>query len=381
MKKITVAVFLIISLMVLAPLAAQSVLLPAGYGYDYDGRAIVCVLPFVGEDDAASAFNQATFDAVKGLQKYSSRKVSVEELNAVGVRIPTDMPPVRELTPGARYALTGGVYPGNYDHEHYIQLWLWDMTSSTMIYSDDLVFEDIAESLETLPGLVEWLFSHIIEVVQETEPVIEKGWQDKFINVGLRSGLPQRWYLAAGETSPGAHALNFEGGILASVLINSLLSFQMEIDFTWDNVVYRGISSAGGGGGYSPVASNKKYTSFSMTFPFFIKANFKPGNFRIAPFAGLYAFAPLGKASYQENPSGKKESFSQSVDFPMGFIGGLEGAMKFGPGMIIADVRYLGDFGTITIHDADRTAYNRRMVSVTLGYAIGFIDMKGQGGH
>jgi hypothetical protein len=65
----------------------------------------------------------------------------------------------------------------------------------------------------------------------------------------------------------------------------------------------------------------------------------------------------------------------------MGFIAGLEGAVKFGPGMIVADMRYLGDFGTITIHDTQDVAYNRRVFSFSLGYAFGFRNLKGQGDH
>jgi hypothetical protein len=373
-KIIGIIAFFSLSLLVLLPLQAQ-ISLPAE-GYDYDGRAIVSILPFVGEEESSATFNQATVDAVMDLQKYSPRSVTSATISAAGVRIPTDMPPIKELVPGARYALTGGVYPGNYEHEYYIQLWLWDMNSSTMIYTDDLVFENIAGGLDTLPGLVEWLFSHIIEVTLEGDLAPKKGWEDTLINVGLRSGFSQRWYTAPNETASGAYALNFEGGLFASVFLNSFLSLQVELNVTWDSLVYRGISNIGNKE-YIPVLANEKYTSYSMTFPFFLKLNFKPGNFRIAPLAGLYVFTPLGKTSYRRTPTGEEETFSLSVDFPMGLIVGLEGAVKFGPGMLIADIRYLGDFGTITIHDADAIAYNRRMFSFTLGYAFGFINLKG----
>jgi hypothetical protein len=373
-KNISIVAFFGLSFLVLLPLGAQ---IPAE-GYDYDGRAIVSILPFVGEEEAAATFDLATAGAVTALQKYNPRQVTSATVSAAGLRIPTDMPPVRELALGARYALTGGVYPGNYEHEYYIQLWLWDMSSSTMIYTDDLVYQNIAEALDTLPGLVEWLFSHIVEVTLEPEPASEKGWEDKLINLGLRSGFSQRWYMAPNETASGAYALNFEEGIFVSVFLNSFLSLQAEVNFTWDSLVYRGISNIGDKE-YIPVLANEKYTSYSMTFPLFFKVNFRPGNLRIAPFAGLYAFAPLGDASYRKSPAGEEETFSQSVDFPMGLIVGLEGAVKFGPGMIITDIRYLGDFGAVTIHDASDIAYNRRAFSFTLGYAFGFINLKGQG--
>jgi hypothetical protein len=363
---------------VLFPLSAQNGGTPggkSGEGYDNYGKAIVSILPFIGEEEAAAEFDRAVAAAVTDLQKYSSRSISARTVEAAGVKIPTDMPPVRELTPGARYALTGGVYPGSYENEYYLQLWLWDMASSTMIYTDDLVYQNIDEGLGSLPGLVEWLFSHIVEVTVETGAPPEEVWEDKLINIGIRSGVSQRWYAAPDETAPGAHALNFEGGLFVSVRLNSLFSVQAEAGFTFDNLVYRGVTNTGvEEGDYIPVLENEKYTFYSLMFPLLFKANFKSGNFRLSPLAGIYAFLPLGEASYRKNPSGQENSFSWSVSVPLGYTTGFETAIKFGPGALIAGIRYAGDFTTTTIDGAG--AYKRRMLSVSLGYSFGFIGLK-----
>jgi hypothetical protein len=366
-------------LVVLFPLSAQNGNRPGGEnrdGYDYDGKAIVSILPFIGEDEAAGTFNRAVDEAVLGLQKYSPRVVSFGTVEAAGVRIPTDMPPIRELASGARYALTGGVYPGNYEGEYYFQLWLWDMSNSTMIYTDDLVYQNIDEGLDALPGLVAWLFSHIVEVSVESEAPPEEDWRDKLINAGLRSGISQRWYTAPDEVSPGAHGLVYEGGVFMSVLLNSLLSIQGEVNFTFDNLVFRGISNSTPGAGYDPVLVNKKYTTYSLTFPLVLKANFRPGRLRLSPFAGVYAFLPLGKVSYEMSPTGEKESFSRRGLVPLGYTLGFEIAGPCGPGILLADVRYGGDFDTLTIDDGADTAYKRRMFSISVGYAFGFITLK-----
>ncbi|MDR1587432.1 MAG: PorT family protein [Treponema sp.] len=364
-------------LVVLSPLSAQN---GAGLkgenseGYDYDGKAIVGILPFIGENESAEFFNQAVIEAVANLQKYNPRKVSAGTVQAAGVRIPTDMPPVRELAPGARYALTGGVYPGNYESEYYLQLWLWDMFNSAMIYTDDLVYQNIDEGLESLPGLVEWLFSHIVTVVAEKEP--EKVWKDSLITLGVRSGISGRWYTAPDESASGADALVYEGGFSVSALLHPLFSIQGEMNFTFDNLVYRGVSDTEEGRGYNPVLANEKYTSYSLMFPIIAKVNFRLGNFRLAPFAGIYAFVPLGEASYRINPQEESDSFSQSVSAPFGYTLGLEAARPCGPGMVLADIRYAGDFGAVTIHDSTDITYGRRILSVTLGYAFGFITLK-----
>ncbi|MDR3338417.1 MAG: PorT family protein [Treponema sp.] len=365
--------FFSLSLMVLFPglLSAQSGAITG----DYDGRAVVSIVPFIGEEEAAKTFYQAVVHAVNDLQKYRARELSAEDVSAAEVRIPTNMPPVRELTPGDRYSLTGGVYPGNNDNEYYIQLWLWDMSGSNMIYTDDLVYQNIDEGLETVPGLVEWLFSHIIEKQEEAEPVAEEIWEDKRMNMGFRSGVSQRWYTAPGEIAAGAHALVYEGGIFAAIFLNPLLSIQAEINVTLDNLVFRGLSRTSEEG-YGTVLTNMKYSSNSLMFPLLFKGNFKYGNFRFAPFAGIYAFLPLGKTSYRIYPAGTTDSFSWSARLPLGVTAGLETAIKAGPGMILADIRYAGDFGTINIDDGEDTAYKRGMISFTLGYGFGFINLK-----
>jgi hypothetical protein len=367
-------VFFSLLLVVLFPPALSAQNNPEA-GYDYDGKAIVAILPFTGEEQPAEAFNQAAAEAVSNLKNYSPRNVSAGTVEAAGVRIPTDMPPVRELVPGVRFALTGGVYPGNYPGEYYLQLWLWDMSNSSMIYSDDLVYEDINEGLQSLPGLVEWLFSHITMVPVESGPPPEKEWEDKLITAGVRSGVSQRWYTEPKKIAPGAQALNFEGGLFVSVFLNSLLSFQAELNFTFDNLVYRGIDDVGGAGEYIPVYANEKYTFYSLMVPLIAKANFRPGKFRLAPFAGIYAFIPLGEAPYRKNPAGEGASFSWSSAAPLGYTLGVEAAIKLGPGLLIGDIRYAGDFGTIAIDNDEETAYKRGGVSFTLGYAFGFIKV------
>jgi hypothetical protein len=366
-------------LLVLFPraLAAQNALNngAGGIGFDYDGKAIVAVLPIDGDEEAAATFNPAVSRAVTLLQKYSPRTINAETVRASGIRIPTDMPPVRELVPGARYALTGGVYPGNYEGEFYLQLWLWDMSNSTFIYTDDLRYQNIDEGLQILPGLVEYLFSHITEVVIEPEPVPEDPWNER-INAGFRSGVSRRWYTSANENTPGAHALVYEGGIFGSLFLNPLISIQLEANFSFDNLVYRDIFNPLKPDAYMSLYINEKHTTYTLTFPLIVKANLKSRIFRFAPFAGIYAFIPLGDAAFERNPLEETGSYSWSASVPLGYTLGLEAAMRCGPGMLLADIRYSGDFDTIVIKDDVETSYKRRALSLTLGYAFGFINMK-----
>jgi hypothetical protein len=257
------------------------------------------------------------------------------------------------------------VYPGELTGEYYLQLWLWDMAGSTMIYTDDLVYDDIDEAMESVPGLVEWLFSHIHELTVETpEPDV---WPDPLFMLGVRAGLSQRWYVKPDERATGASALNLEGGVSGTLRLSSLFSLQLEILFTGDTLVYRGLNLAS-------VMENERYTNFSLEIPVLLKANFRVGQVRLSPMAGLYATIPLGKTRYRVS-TGQSDTFSWSSSVPLGFAAGLEGAVHSGPGMLFAGLRYGVDFGVTSINDGARD-YRRHRVSLYLGYEFGFFEGK-----
>jgi hypothetical protein len=359
------------------PVFAQAT--ETAWGFDYQGKAIAAVLPLAGEEtEMIRRFHSGIMESITALEKYSPR----EAYTPPGMRIPTDMPPITSLVSGARYALTGGVYPGDLTGEYYLQLWLWDMAGATMIYTDDLVYGDIDEALESLPGLVEWLFSHIRERTIETPgPEV---WPDPLFTLGVRAGLSPRWYVRPNETAPGASALNLEGGVSGALRLSPLFSLQLEILLTGDTLVYRGLGGVG-----KDFMENEKISSLTMTIPLLARANFRLGRFRLSPLAGFYATIPLGNAAYQYHyDSGDGDtSYPWSYSPPLGFTVGLEGAVRYGPGRIFAGLRYGVDFGTVSIdddpgfrkHHADydgKTSYRRHMVSLYLGYEFGFFEGK-----
>ncbi|MDR0669484.1 MAG: PorT family protein [Treponema sp.] len=359
----------LILVLVPALLAAQTVPSRQGWGFTDEARAIVAVLPFVGEEDAARRFHGETMNAVAALTRYEGREVSASVFPE-GTEIPTDMPPNRALVPAVRYALTGGVYGGDRPSEFYLQLWLWDMDGSMMIYTDDLVYDDIEGAMVSLPGLVEWLFSHIREVVEETPPeVLPPEWLYTF---GVKTGLAPRWYVRPGEQISGAQSLGLEGGLTAAMHLSSLFALQVELLVSQDDLVYRGLTA-------NDITYSEKLSSAFLTLPLFIRMNFKASSFKLSPMAGFYLALPLGQTRY-----------SSSVDITAaythsgvltGFSTGLEAVLNYGPGMFIVGLRYSGDFNHLVIdYDNPRdtvpdTSYRRDMFSLYLGYGFGFFDM------
>jgi hypothetical protein len=330
----------------------------------------VGVLPLAGEhQEMANRFRKGIIDATAALGKYYPWAVEEAIFQIAGLEIPTDMPPRPDLIPGARYALSGGVYMGIRAREYYLQLWLWDMSGPTMIYTDDLVYGDMEEAMASLPGLVEWLFSHIHERVVEIPRTPLK--PDPLITLGLKAGPSQRWYTDPAEISPGANSLTVEGGIAGSLRLNSFLAVQLEVLFAPDILVYRGLNHEGNN---IYVMANKKYRSLSLMIPLVFKLNFRPGLFRVSPMAGIYATVPLGQTRYEYSRTGGSVSYPWSFSLPLGFTLGVEGARKYGLGSLLAGIRYSRDFGRVEIETPDSIKYGRDMVSVYLGYEFGFMD-------
>jgi hypothetical protein len=243
------------------------------------------------------------------------------------------------------------------------------MSGSTMIYTDDLRYDDLDDAMQSLPGLVEWLFSHIYEVRIESPEVYV--WPDPLFTLGFRASLSPRWYIDPDEGSLHARALTFEGGLSGALRLTSLLALQAEIIFTRDMLVYRGGIVEQIDQDYRVV--NKKYTSFSLMIPLLLKANFKPGPFRLSPLAGIYAAIPLGRTQYQYT-EGEDQKYSYSYSIPLGFTLGLETALRSGPGLLVLGLRYAMDIGAASIDDAEDTEYRRHMLSLSLGYEFGFLD-------
>jgi hypothetical protein len=364
--------FFLAAWLLLFPAFAQTAPAENAWGIDYEGKAITAVLPLAGEErEMARQFHQEIMRAVTALGKYSPREAAAFSGSAGEREIPTDMPPNRDLVPDVRYALTGGVYAGSRPDEFYLQLWLWDMSGSTMIYTDDLIYADINAAMSSVPGLVEWLFSHIREITIET-PKIELP-MDPLFTLGLRAGLSPRWYADPDEVAPGAWAFALEGGVSVSLRLGSHFALQGEVFLEGDTVVYREELMAGENGRYTMI--NEKFSSLSLSFPLLLKANFRPGVFKIAPLAGLYLTAPLGDTVYRKSSEDNDLSYSWSFSVPLGFILGIEASVEYGPGFLAAGIRYAGDFGSITIDNDEETSYRRNMISFYLSYEFGFVDL------
>jgi hypothetical protein len=202
----------------------------------------------------------------------------------------------------------------------------------------------------------------------------EEDLNAKWLRLGLRAGPSIRIYTPSrdprytgGDTYTAVLDLAFQ----ANLRVLPFLSVQAEAVFTWDNASLWAYQS-------SHIRYTNDYTAFSLQFPLLVKLDFYPGIFKVSPFLGLYYVTPLGRLKVSDslgNNSGKTLSCRFSP--PLGLVGGLSGALKLGPGAVIADLRYAVDFGDLKAKNGSIDEFRRSMISLSVGYELGFFTRKG----
>jgi hypothetical protein len=85
----------------------------------------------------------------------------------------------------------------------------------------------------------------------------------------------------------------------------------------------------------------------------------------------VYFPVQLGESKYTDRALNIEEH--GTITAPMGFAAGGSAGVKFGPGVLFLDARFMMDFDvthfTSTSQDAD--IYKRSVVSLGIGYEIG----------
>jgi hypothetical protein len=201
---------------------------------------------------------------------------------------------------------------------------------------------------------------------------------DKWLRLGFRLGPSVRFYTPANDTpytGGDTYAVSMDMALQANLRILSFLSVQAEMVFTWDNASFWAYYT---GADQLRHRYTNDYTAFSLQFPLLVKLDLYPGKFKISPFVGGYCLAPLGKLKASNSFNGIKNSFSWRAAPPLGLLAGLSGTRKMGPGAIIADLRYAADLGSLKARNGEIEAFRRGMISLTVGYELGFFTRKGE---
>ena len=188
-----------------------------------------------------------------------------------------------------------------------------------------------------------------------------------FLYLGGRVGLSTGFYNNAGgladrtlypsQSISGIPA--FDGALFFSAALIKLLEIQAEVLITNDS-----FDLISGKNTLFTVSYN------SIMIPMLAKLVFRPSIFMIQVFAGPYLSLPIGQVKV------KHSNGSYTADFSLlgGIMAGGEFGIKLGPGTLLADIRYAGDFNNVTItNNGTKDISKRNKVYFSLGYEFALI--------
>jgi hypothetical protein len=360
--------FLLICFLISPAFFAQTRVIAANQNPQRDTIALV---PFWGNPIAAE-FGNVLNMTLRNNARYRPFPVDM-------VNLPPDVPeggfppyicPSPSLTAGSPYAMTGEVVWSDDYNIYVLRLYLWEMETRRLVSSDEMQAADKAGCEAVLPPLLEWMLSWL------PAPEEQAAAKGKWLYLGLRAGpsfgFYQRPIREPFVEQQADNYYNINAAVQASAELLSFLAIQTEMVFTRDYapfVSYQIVSPPSGGNMLELEAA--PFVSWSMMIPLSLKLTIRKPKYFAAVLGGAYLTLPLGEM-WNESPG---DGFKYSVKPPFGITAGINSGVKAGPGYIFLDIRWNADLGE-TVKDSGEAIYKRGMVSLSLGYEIGFFTKK-----
>ncbi|MDR2364163.1 MAG: hypothetical protein LBD65_07085 [Spirochaetaceae bacterium] len=350
----------------------------------------VAMMAFLGDDLAQSEqLRSVVVREVEGLAEYTPQHVSSDTFPET-LEFRPDEPPDPKYLGEIPYVLTGEYYFDTEDLGHF-QLWLWNSADGSLVYTDELVAENIEEAESYLPALVSWVFSRIppppppVQVVVDVRGMVEevmagRGREDgketgepasfPRLYLGMRAGgAANAYYSRTTERYDAGMSQGFGGEVAFMVEYRPwrYLSFLGEAAFSLDAFKVFRINQVGN----QDIHTTSQYTSLSVFFPLLIKTPIEVGLFSISLLAGAYYIVPLGQIVNEG------ASYPYRIDLPLGLMVGMDMGHALGPGDLFVSLRYGRDLGITMVHSGLQYTPNRVILSV--GYRFGFLKEKKTG--
>jgi hypothetical protein len=356
-----------------------------------DTPSPVALMTIVGDDLSIGAeFQSQVIGEVQGLGGYAVQRVTAEQVPE-SLNFPPDQPPEPVYLGNSRHVLTGEYYIDIDDLQHF-QLWLWNSATGSLVYTDEMVFEDMGEAEGYLPPMVSWIFSHVPVEQRVTvgeanstagpSPDGESGASGEGEGVGDTTSSYRRLYLglrgggflntsmpqASGDYEAGvSQGFSGEGAVLAEFRMFRFFSLQAEAVFIYDTFKAAKKTQKG----QELVRSTDTFRSLSLMFPLLIKIPLELGSVTLSPFAGAYYIMPLGKMNIVPGDSDEQAgSYSYRIAPAFGLSLGLDAGFPLGPGAFFAGLRFDRNLGITTVESGNGMHYSRNRIGFSLGYEL-----------
>jgi hypothetical protein len=340
-------------------------------------------MAFVGDDlNIGSWFQTGVIGEVGDMEGFSTRQVSTTQYPET-LNFPADMPPDPSYPGSAPFVLTGEYYIDIDDLQHF-QLWLWNSASGSLVYTDEMVFEDMEEAEGYLPPMVRWIFSHVltdqfITITNNDRPVLQPETTSEETKTAepVQSPTTRRLYLgvraagsfntyatlvAGGYEAGTSQGFSLDGAVLVDFRIFRFLGLQAEAIFNFDTFKVAKIVN-------NSYRTTDRFSAMSLMLPLLVKVPVDIGKFTVSPFVGAYYILPLGTLKMTpESPQGSDASYSYKTNPALGFLVGVEASLAMGPGEIFTDFRFGRDIGTTVANGGNGVQYVRSRIGLSVGY-------------
>jgi hypothetical protein len=206
----------------------------------------------------------------------------------------------------------------------------------------------------------------------------EDDWKNKWLYAALRAGPGIHFYDTGGgayNAAKSGDGISFDGAIQITAQLFDFIAIQTEVIFTADSfaVLSRENVTDNAGNTLYAYDTTVSITSTSILVPILLNLSYCPGRYLLQASAGIFFGLPLNAVM---TSSSANESYNGTVSAAIGYAGVMSAGMKIGPGVLFADVRYMGDL-TSTMFDSGKisvSAYKRGMLGLSLGYRFGFFS-------
>ncbi|MDR2630122.1 MAG: hypothetical protein LBC60_04290 [Spirochaetaceae bacterium] len=344
------------------------------------------VMPFAGDDPAVSGrLRDAAITAMGSLPDLTPQSLDTP------VSQP-DAPPDSSLLAGTPYALTGEYYFDDEDMQHF-QMWLWEGASGALVYTDELVAENLEEAEGYLPPLVTWVFSKIPALAEGaavaagagtdgeageaagtgtgaggageaengaggagtggTGPRERRSFPKLYLGLGIGGALDSQ-SIRPTENYEGTTIMSFGGEAVLSVEFRPWrrLGFQAEGIVGLASFSPFQVETSGG----SRVHTTDQYMTLFMRFPLLVKLLLDLDEFGLSLLGGPYYILSLWGNTYREKPT-----------LPLGLMAGMDLTYPLGPGELFGGLRYGIDIG-LSVVEGNALQYRRSRLVLSLGY-------------
>ena len=325
-------------------------------------RRAVAIIPFWGEDDSViEQFGDELLFGVSTMKDFAPWPIDMNNL-------PPDVPqggfppfvcPSPSLTRGAPFALTGELTYSDEREQWHLRLYLWQMSDTRLLFSDELTANSREDYAGSLPGMLNWIFSWI----PGGEPIHQGGGHSrvvyyaateplKWLYAGLRTGGSLRIFRSPENEDLSDLYVNdyrfYENFSIAAHVFGQLIGsfgIQLEAIYSKEN---------------EPI---KQQSSF--TFPGLLRYTYRRGTMAVSAMGGGYLEIPMGTM---------KDDFLYSPYDPLlGWTAGVTFGNRIGPGYVYIDLRWSADLSdTVKKGPPETEGYRRSMLSLCVGYEAGF---------